>query len=168
MGLPTLLDIVAELEKPARDPRAEFTYARFDAKVQDLKDLVAGMWLEGAVTNVTNFGAFVDIGVHQDGLVHISEMADKFVDDAKKLVTAGQIVQVRVLDVDVSQKRISLSMKKESAVKPEGEEGRPRRRRQGSPGQGPGRQARSPGSPMPRWISSRTGSAARRSRSRTT
>ena len=144
--MPTLLDIVAELEKPARDPRAEFTYARFDAKVQDLKDLVAGMWLEGAVTNVTNFGAFVDIGVHQDGLVHISEMADKFVDDAKKLVTAGQIVQVRVLDVDVSQKRISLSMKKESAVK---EGGRPGQNqgggKKGAPlGKGPG------GKPQPR------------------
>ena len=104
--------------------------------MQDLKDLVVGMWLEGAVTNVTNFGAFVDIGVHQDGLVHISEMADKFVDDAKKLVTAGQIVQVRVLDVDVSQKRISLSMKKESAVKPDGKKAAPGGK--GPQGKGPG------------------------------
>ncbi|MEO6095165.1 MAG: Tex family protein [Fibrobacteria bacterium] len=115
VGMPTLLDIVAELEKPSRDPRAEFVYAKFNSKIQGLKDLTQGMWLEGIVTNVTNFGAFIDIGVHQDGLVHISELADKFIDDAKKLVAAGQIVQVRVLDVDVEQKRISLSMKKESA-----------------------------------------------------
>jgi uncharacterized protein len=143
VGMPTLLDIVAELEKPSRDPRAEFTYARFDAKIQDLKDLQAGMWLEGVVTNVTNFGAFIDIGVHQDGLVHISEMADKFVDDAKKLVTAGQIVQVRVLDVDVSQKRISLSMKKESAVKPDG-----KKPGQGGQGRGPGGKPGQPKRPL--------------------
>ncbi len=134
VGMPTLLDIVAELEKPARDPRAEFVYARFNSKVQDLKDLTQGLWLEGSVTNVTNFGAFVDIGVHQDGLVHISEIADKFVDDAKKLLTAGQIVQVRVLDVDIAQKRISLSMKKESAVKPEGKGGQGQGRGQGQQG----------------------------------
>ncbi len=114
VGMPTLLDIAAELEKPSRDPRAEFVYARFDAKIQDIKDLTPGMWLEGVATNVTNFGAFIDIGVHQDGLVHISEIADKFVDDAKKVITAGQIVKVRILEVDVQQKRISLSMKKES------------------------------------------------------
>ncbi|MBW8888954.1 MAG: RNA-binding transcriptional accessory protein [Fibrobacteres bacterium] len=138
VGLPTLLDITAELEKPARDPRAEFKYARFDAKIQDMKDLQKDMWLEGVVTNVTNFGAFIDIGVHQDGLVHISEIADKFVDDAKKVLTAGQIVNVRVLDVDVQQKRISLSMKKESAVKPESK-GAPRGQG-GKPGQGPGGQ----------------------------
>lgn len=136
VGMPTLLDITAELEKPSRDPRAEFTYARFDAKIQDLKDLQAGMWLEGVVTNVTNFGAFIDIGVHQDGLVHISEMAEKFVDDAKKLVTAGQIVKVRVLDVDVGQKRISLSMKKESAVNPDARKGAPGAK--GPQGKGPG------------------------------
>jgi uncharacterized protein len=139
VGLPTLLDIAAELEKPSRDPRAEFVYARFDAKIQGLKDLTQGMWLEGIVTNVTNFGAFIDIGVHQDGLVHISEMADKFIDDAKKLVAAGQIVQVRVLDVDVEQKRISLSMKKESAEKPQGQGGGKRdggqRAQGGKPGQ---------------------------------
>jgi len=137
VGLPTLLDITAELEKPARDPRAEFKYARFDAKIQDMKDLQKDMWLEGVVTNVTNFGAFIDIGVHQDGLVHISEIADKFVDDAKKVLTAGQIVNVRVLDVDVQQKRISLSMKKESAPKAEGK-GAPKG--QGGKGQGPGGQ----------------------------
>ncbi|MDQ3002405.1 MAG: RNA-binding transcriptional accessory protein [Fibrobacterota bacterium] len=143
VGLPTLLDIASELEKPSRDPRAEFVYARFDSKVQGLKDLTQGMWLEGIVTNVTNFGAFIDIGVHQDGLVHISELADKFIDDAKKLVAAGQIVQVRVLDVDVEQKRISLSMKKESAEKPAGNLGG-RREGGGQRGQGQG-QGRGPG-----------------------
>ncbi len=131
VGMPTLLDIAAELEKPSRDPRAEFVYARFNAKIQELKDLTPGMWLEGSVTNVTNFGAFVDIGVHQDGLVHISEIADKFVDDAKKIVAAGQIVQVRVLEVDVQQKRISLSMKKESQPKGDRQDGQ----KGGKPGQ---------------------------------
>jgi uncharacterized protein len=153
VGLPTLLDIAAELEKPARDPRAEFKYARFDAKIQDLKDLQKEMWLEGVVTNVTNFGAFIDIGVHQDGLVHISEMADKFVDDAKKLVTAGQIVQVRVLDVDVEQKRISLSMKKQSAPAAggEGKKGPKGQGQGGKPGQqygkGPGGPGKGPKKP---------------------
>jgi protein Tex len=146
VGLPTLVDIASELEKPSRDPRAEFVYARFDAKIQGLKDLTPGMWLEGIVTNVTNFGAFIDIGVHQDGLVHISEMADKFIDDAKKLVAAGQIVQVRVLDVDVEQKRISLSMKKESAQKPEGKGQGGQRGQGGKPGQGFGGQ-KGPGGP---------------------
>jgi uncharacterized protein len=112
VGLPTLTDIVTELEKPARDPRSTFVYARFNAKVQDLKDLQEGMTLEGVVTNVTNFGAFVDIGVHQDGLVHVSELADKFVADPSKVVAPGQVVQVRVLGVDMEQKRIALSMKK--------------------------------------------------------
>ncbi len=116
-GMPTLLDIAAELEKPARDPRSEFVYARFNAKVQDLKDLQEGLWLEGVVTNVTNFGAFIDIGVHQDGLVHVSELSDKFVSDAKQIVAPGQVVQVRVLGVDMEQKRISLSMKKEAKAK---------------------------------------------------
>ncbi len=118
-GLPTLLDIAAELEKPARDPRSEFVYARFNAKLQDPKDLKEGMWLEGVVSNVTNFGAFVDIGVHQDGLVHISELSDRFVSDPKQAVSPGQVVKVRVLGVDVEQKRISLSMKKEAPPKVE-------------------------------------------------
>ena len=135
VGMPTLLDIAAELEKPSRDPRAQFVYAKFNAKVQELKDLTPGMWLEGSVTNVTNFGAFVDIGVHQDGLVHISEIANKFVDDAKKIVAAGQIVQVRVLEVDVQQKRISLSMKKESQPK-EGQQNQAGGQGQGGQGRG--------------------------------
>lgn len=111
IGEPTLRDIVAELEKPGRDPRAEFRYARFDEGVRELKDLVPGMELEGVVTNVANFGAFVDIGVHQDGLVHVSQLADRFVDDPKKVVKVGQIVKVRVLEVNEALKRIALSMK---------------------------------------------------------
>ncbi|NET23785.1 MAG: S1 RNA-binding domain-containing protein, partial [Okeania sp. SIO1H5] len=116
VGLPTLQDILSELEKPSRDPRSEFSYAQFDAKVHEIKDLETGMWLEGAVSNVTDFGAFVDIGVHQDGLVHISEMADTFVKDPKAFISPGTIVQVRVLEVDQQQKRISLSMKKEEST----------------------------------------------------
>lgn len=111
VGEPTLRDIVAELEKPGRDPRAEFRYATFREEVKEIKDLVVGMELEGIVTNVANFGAFVDIGVHQDGLVHISQLADRFVDDPKKVVKVGQIVKVRVLEVNEPLKRIALSMK---------------------------------------------------------
>jgi len=111
IGEPTLRDILAELEKPGRDPRAEFRYASFKEEVKEIKDLVVGMVLEGIVTNVANFGAFVDIGVHQDGLVHVSQLADRFVDDPKKVVKVGQIVKVHVLEVNESLKRISLSMK---------------------------------------------------------
>ena len=96
VGMPTIDDIVAELEKPGRDPRATFSYARFSDDVREVADVKEGMRLEGTVTNVTNFGAFVDIGVHQDGLVHISEMADRFVTDPKKVVHVGQIVNVPV------------------------------------------------------------------------
>jgi uncharacterized protein len=115
VGKHTLEDILEELEKPGRDPRKEFRYASFDDKIQDIQDLVTGSWLEGVVTNVTNFGAFVDVGVHQDGLVHVSEIADRFVDDAKKVVSVGDVVRVRVLGVDTGQKRISLSMKTEAS-----------------------------------------------------
>jgi protein Tex len=111
VGEPTLRDILSELEKPGRDPRAEFRYATFNEEVKEIKDLVTGMELEGVITNVANFGAFVDIGVHQDGLVHISQLADRFVDDPKKVVKVGQIVKVRVLEVNEPLKRISLSMK---------------------------------------------------------
>jgi len=111
VGLPTIEDIISELEKPGRDPREVFKYARFSESVMEIKDLKEGMMLEGTVTNVTNFGAFVDIGVHQDGLVHISELADRFVDDPKKVVRVGQVVKVRVMKVDPELKRISLSMK---------------------------------------------------------
>ncbi len=111
IGEPTLRDIVAELEKPGRDPRAQFRYATFKEAIKEIKDLAPGMVLEGIVTNVANFGAFVDIGVHQDGLVHISQLANRFVDDPKKVVKVGQIVTVRVLEVNEGLKRISLSMK---------------------------------------------------------
>lgn len=113
-GEPTVRDILAELDKPGRDPRPEFSTARFKEGVEELKDLKPDMQLEGVVTNVTNFGAFVDIGVHQDGLVHISELADKFVSDPRAVVKAGDVVRVRVLDVDLQRKRIALSMKKQS------------------------------------------------------
>jgi uncharacterized protein len=111
VGEPTLRDIISELEKPGRDPRAEFRYATFKEEVKEIKDLVVGMELEGIVTNVANFGAFVDIGIHQDGLVHVSQLADRFVDDPKKIVKVGQIVKVWVLEVNEPLKRISLSMK---------------------------------------------------------
>ena len=110
-GEPTLRDIIAELEKPGRDPREEFRYAEFKEGVREIKDLFPGMILEGVVTNVANFGAFVDVGVHQDGLVHVSQLADKFVTDPKQVVKVGQIVKVRVLEVNEPLKRISLSMR---------------------------------------------------------
>lgn len=111
VGEPTLRDIIRELEKPGRDPRAEFKYATFKEGIKEITDLKVGMELEGIVTNVANFGAFVDVGVHQDGLVHISQLADRFVDDPKKVVKVGQVVKVRVLEVNEQLKRISLSMK---------------------------------------------------------
>jgi protein Tex len=111
IGLPTLRDIISELEKPGRDPRAEFKYATFKEGIKEIRDLVIGMELEGIVTNVANFGAFVDVGVHQDGLVHISQLADRFIDDPKKIVKVGQVVKVRVMEVNEQLKRISLSMK---------------------------------------------------------
>jgi uncharacterized protein len=117
-GIPTVMDILTELEKPGRDPRPEFTTATFKDGVEDMKDLEQDMILEGVVTNVTNFGAFVDIGVHQDGLVHISQLANKFVKDPHDVVKAGQVVKVKVQEVDISRKRIALTMKLEEASKP--------------------------------------------------
>ncbi len=110
-GLPTVTDILKELEKPGRDPRPEFKTARFAEGVSELKDLKPGMMLEGVVTNVTAFGAFIDIGVHQDGLAHISELADRFVKDPRDAVKTGQIVKVRVLEIDIARRRIALSLK---------------------------------------------------------
>ncbi|MCT9123202.1 Tex family protein [Cupriavidus gilardii] len=110
-GLPTVRDILSELEKPGRDPRPEFKTATFQDGVEDIKDLQPGMVLEGVVTNVAAFGAFVDIGVHQDGLVHISALSNKFVKDAHEVVKAGQIVKVKVMEVDVKRNRIGLSMR---------------------------------------------------------
>lgn len=113
VGLPTLTDILNELDKPGRDPRKSFETFEFDKSVHDITDLRVGMKLPGIVTNVTNFGAFVDIGIHQDGLVHISQISDTFVDDPNEIVKVHQKVTVTVIDVDVARRRISLSMKKD-------------------------------------------------------
>ncbi|WP_293358433.1 MULTISPECIES: Tex family protein [unclassified Microcoleus] len=118
VGEPTLRDIISELEKPGRDPRAEFKYATFQAGINEISDLLVGMELEGIITNVANFGAFVDVGVHQDGLVHISQLADRFVDDPKQVVKVGQVVKVRVLEVNEKLKRVSLTMKLQEKPQP--------------------------------------------------
>ena len=110
-GLPTVQDILKELEKPGRDPRPEFKTAAFKDGVENVKDLQPGMLLEGVVTNVANFGAFVDIGVHQDGLVHISALSNKFVKDPREVVKAGDVVRVKVLEVDLARSRIALTMR---------------------------------------------------------
>ena len=114
-GVITVKDILTELEKPGRDPRPDFKVARFNDGVEDIKDLKEGMTLEGTVSNVAQFGAFIDLGVHQDGLVHVSQLAHKFVSDAREVVKTGDIVKVQVLEVDVLRKRISLTMKLGSA-----------------------------------------------------
>ncbi|MFB2642250.1 Tex family protein [Shewanella bicestrii] len=115
-GLPTVTDILSELDKPGRDPRGEFKTAKFKDGVEELKDLKPEMILEGVVTNVTNFGAFVDIGVHQDGLVHISSLTDKFITDPHTVVKAGDVVKVKVMEVDVERRRIGLSMRLDEAI----------------------------------------------------
>jgi len=111
VGLPTVIDIISELDKPGRDPRPEFKTASFQDGVEEVRDLKPGMVLEGTVTNVTNFGAFVDVGVHQDGLVHISALSNTFVKDPRDVVKAGDVVKVKVMEVDVQRKRIGLSMR---------------------------------------------------------
>ncbi|WP_442763318.1 Tex family protein [Malikia spinosa] len=115
-GLITVKDILAELEKPGRDPRPDFQVARFNEGVEDIGDLKEGMILEGTVSNVAQFGAFIDLGVHQDGLVHVSQLSNKFVNDAREVVKTGDIVKVRVVEVDVARKRIALSMKLDAAA----------------------------------------------------
>jgi uncharacterized protein len=115
-GLPTVKDILSELEKPGRDPRPGFKTASFADGIETMKDLKPGMQLEGTVTNVAAFGAFVDIGVHQDGLVHVSQLADRFIKDPHDVVKAGDIVKVRVLDIDLARNRISLTMRKEGGL----------------------------------------------------
>ncbi|HKX43081.1 MAG TPA: Tex family protein, partial [Burkholderiaceae bacterium] len=117
-GAITVKDILAELEKPGRDPRPDFKVARFNDGVEDIKDLQPGMTLEGTVSNVAQFGAFVDLGVHQDGLVHVSQLSNKFVNDAREVVKTGDIVKVRVLEVDLARKRISLTMKLDAKPAP--------------------------------------------------
>jgi len=110
-GLPTINDILKELEKPGRDPREKFEIFEFDQNVHSIDDLIAGMELPGIVTNITKFGAFVDIGVHQDGLVHISQIADRFIADPSEVLKLNQKIKVRILEVDKPRKRINLSMK---------------------------------------------------------
>ncbi|MDA4108459.1 Tex family protein [Mycolicibacterium holsaticum] len=149
-GTPTVTDILAELEKPGRDPRPAFSTATFAAGVEKVADLKAGMVLEGVVTNVAAFGAFVDVGVHQDGLVHVSAMADRFVSDPHEVVRSGQVVRVKVVDVDVERQRIGLSLRLNDA--PTGKAKRPDRaataRREGRPRRDKGarRAAEPPGS----------------------
>ncbi|RZK47807.1 MAG: S1 RNA-binding domain-containing protein, partial [Pedobacter sp.] len=117
VGLPTLTDIVKELAKPGRDPREKFEAFSFAEGVNSMEDLRKGMKLSGIVTNITNFGAFVDIGVHQDGLVHTSQLANRFVANPNDVVKVSQVVEVTVVEVDIARKRISLSMKTEESPK---------------------------------------------------
>lgn len=134
-GLPTIRDILSELEKPGRDPRPSFVTASFAEGVEDIKDLRPGMALEGTVTNVAAFGAFVDIGVHQDGLVHISQLADRFVKDPNEVVKVGDVVRVRVTEVDVARKRIGLTMRKDGGAA--AREAQKERGPKAQPGRGP-------------------------------
>jgi uncharacterized protein len=110
-GIPTIVDIIAELGKPGRDPRSEFRVVKYDERVNSIEDLKSGMVLEGVITNVTHFGAFIDIGVHQDALIHISQLANTFVKDPNEIVSVGDVVKVKVLDIDIPRKRISVTRK---------------------------------------------------------
>ena len=145
----TVRDILAELEKPGRDPRPGFQVARFNEGVNDIADLKEGMVLEGTVSNVAAFGAFVDLGVHQDGLIHVSQLANRFVSDAREIVKTGQIVKVKVLEVDVPRKRISLSMKLDAAAGKTGRHGKsePRENRYAPPPRGNKPGGRAPQAP---------------------
>ena len=137
-GLPTVRDILVELEKPARDPRPEFKTAEFKDGIEEIKDLRPGMLLEGTVTNVTNFGAFVDVGVHQDGLVHISMLSNKFVKDPHEVVKAGEVVKVKVLEIDEKRKRIALTMRlEEPTARPRGGAAPPTRDPRPAPARNP-------------------------------
>ncbi|MEV5012996.1 Tex family protein [Streptomyces sp. NPDC053780] len=154
-GLPTVTDILRELEKPGRDPRPAFKTATFKEGVEKLSDLSSGMVLEGVVTNVAAFGAFVDVGVHQDGLVHVSAMSKTFVKDPRDVAKPGDIVKVKVLDVDIPRKRISLTMRLDDEAAPQGEQkkerggNRPPRQRQQRQGSGGGGKGRSSAAPAP-------------------
>jgi uncharacterized protein len=130
VGLPTVTDILRELEKPGRDPRPAFTTATFAEGVEKIADLRPGMVLEGVVTNVAAFGAFVDVGVHQDGLVHVSALSDTFVKDPREVVKSGDVVKVRVVEVDEARKRISLTMRLQDEPRPPRERSRDDRPRQ--------------------------------------
>jgi uncharacterized protein len=124
-GIPTVTDILAELEKPGRDPRPAFSTATFAAGVEKVAHLKVGMVLEGVVTNVAAFGAFVDVGVHQDGLVHVSAMSDRYVSDPHEVVTSGQVVKVKVLEVDVDRQRIGLTLRLNDTPQQRGGQGGP-------------------------------------------
>ena len=141
-GLPTIRDIISELDKPGRDPRPEFKTASFMDGIEKVSDLQPDMILEGCVTNVTNFGAFVDIGVHQDGLVHISALSHQFVKDPREVVKAGDIVKVKVLDVDIQRKRIALSMRLDDKATPQDKASRDNNRRSNAGGGAKGKQPR--------------------------
>ncbi|TAK97278.1 MAG: RNA-binding transcriptional accessory protein [Aquabacterium sp.] len=150
-GVITVKDIITELEKPGRDPRPDFKVARFNDGVEDIKDLKEGMILEGTVSNVAQFGAFVDLGVHQDGLVHVSQLSNKFVSDAREVVKTGDIVKVKVVEVDLARQRISLTMKLDAATGPkaagtarDGNSFKPAARNERSTGGGAGRGAPQP------------------------
>jgi uncharacterized protein len=158
-GLPTVKDILTEMEKPGRDPRPEFKTAVFAEGVNEIADLKPGMRLEGTVTNVTAFGAFVDIGVHQDGLVHVSRLADRFVKDPRDVVRAGDVVTVKVVEVDAKRKRIALTMRRDDAPpaqRPAGRKGAPAKppakahgKPQGKPHGKPDAKAKHGSSPRP-------------------
>ncbi|MGC9441147.1 Tex family protein [Streptomyces sp. WG5] len=158
-GLPTVTDILRELEKPGRDPRPAFRTATFKEGVEKISDLSAGMVLEGVVTNVAAFGAFVDVGVHQDGLVHVSAMSKTFVKDPRDVVKPGDIVKVKVMDVDIPRKRISLTLRLDDEAAPQGAQGEQKRERGGKPprqrrqqqasGGGGGGKGRSSAAPAP-------------------
>jgi uncharacterized protein len=139
-GLPTVTDIIGELDKPGRDPRPSFKTATFKEGVEQVKDLRPGMTLEGVVTNVAAFGAFIDVGVHQDGLAHVSALSKQFVRDPREVVKPGDVVMVKVLDVDVARKRISLTLRLDDEVPRPGEKPAPRggQRQDGAPRQGGG------------------------------
>jgi uncharacterized protein len=139
-GLPTVTDIIRELEKPGRDPRPAFKTATFKDGVEKISDVAAGMVLEGVVTNVAAFGAFVDIGVHQDGLVHVSAMSKTFVKDPRDVVKSGDIVKVKVLDIDIPRKRISLTLRLDDEAAAPDAEGGGRPQRGGRPPQQRGQQ----------------------------
>ncbi|MCZ9341069.1 S1 RNA-binding domain-containing protein, partial [Streptomyces sp. TRM76130] len=135
-GLPTVTDILKELEKPGRDPRPAFRTAAFKEGVEKISDLSPGMVLEGVVTNVAAFGAFIDVGVHQDGLAHVSALSKTFVKDPRDVVKPGDIVKVKVLDVDIPRKRISLTLRLDDEAAPKGDQ-QPRRERGGGGGRTP-------------------------------
>ena len=147
-GAITIKDILVELDKPGRDPRPDFKVARFNDGVEDIKDLQPGMLLEGTVSNVAQFGAFVDLGVHQDGLVHVSQLSNKFVNDAREVVKTGDIVKVKVVEVDLARQRIALTMKLDTQPQPKGARQRrqqlPRAGAQRAPGAAASAAARRP------------------------